>query len=245
MPKTSKAQLTKQPAFQRFQELLQQTGSRDLIWYHRIGQQVNRLYPADERGYGESHMPTLAEALGKSASFADTLWKTRSFFKKYDRSEVRSLCKAETAGGFVLTWSHMQSLLSLDDDDRSGFQEDCLNAEWSSKELHRRTKESREQPGRGGRRFRKPKDVETALRQLIHESRTWNRRYHEVWFHMDRPAIRLETRKGKSENIPELAAEAVEILKTIQFDLKESLLRLKDLAGSSKKKAKRRARKRR
>ncbi len=136
----------------------------------------------------------------------------------------------------------MQSLLSLDDEDRPGFQEDCLNAEWPCKELHRRIKESREPQGQGGRRFQKPKDVETALRQLIHESRTWDRRYNEVWFHMDEPAIRLEAGKYKSDDVAELAAEAVEVLKTLQSDIKEGLLRLKALKTTPKK-TKRRTRK--
>ncbi|MBT6155339.1 MAG: hypothetical protein HOH82_11805 [Planctomycetaceae bacterium] len=243
MPKPIKLPLKKQKAFQRLQELLQQSGRHDLLWYHRVGQEVNRLYPADDRGYGESHMPTLAEALGKSASYADTLWKSRLFWNEYERSEVRSLCKAEAAGGFVLTWSHMQSLLSLDDEDRPRFQEDCLNAEWPCKELHRRIKESREPQGQGGRRFQKPKDVETALRQLINESRTWDRRYHEVWFELDEPAIRLETGKGKSEDVAELATEAVKVLKTLQSDIEDCLPRLKALTGK-RKKVGRRAKKR-
>ena len=243
MPRPTKIPLKKQKAFQRLKELIQKTGNRDLLWYHRAGEQVNRLYPTDNRGYGESHMPTLAEALGKSASYADTLWKSRLFWNEYDRSEVRSLCKAETAGNSPLTWSHMLHLLSLDDDDRLAFQEDCVNGEWSCKELHRRIKESRVPQGQGGRRFRKPKSVEDALRQLIFECRTWDRRYQEVWFHMDTPAIRLETGKNKSEEVSELAAEAVEILETIQFDIKDCLPRLKALKTTPKK-TKRRARKR-
>jgi hypothetical protein len=243
MPRSKKLPLKKQKAFQRLKELLQHPGRHDLLWYHRVGEQVNRLYPADDRGYGESHMPTLAEALGKSASYADTLWKARLFWNKYERSEVRSLCKLKTANGIVLTWSHMLHLLSLGDEDRPGFQNDFLNAEWPCKELHRRVKESREPQGQGGRRFQKPQDVETALRQLIHESRTWDRRYNEVWFHMDEPAIRLETGKYKSEEVSELAAEAVEVLKTLQSDIKEGLLRLQALKTTSKR-TKRRARKR-
>ena len=242
MTRTSKPPLKKQKAFQRLQELFQQPGRQDLLWYHRVGEQVNRLYPADDRGYGECHMPTLAEALGKSASFADKFWKARLFWNEYKRAEIRSLCKPETAGSFVLSWSHMQSLLSLDHENRTEFQDDCLNAEWSSKELHRRIKESREPQGQGGRRFQKPKDAETALRQLIHESRTWNRRYREVWFHTKEPAIRPESGKGKYREVAQLAAEAVEVLKTLQFDIKEGLLRLKAL--KKPKKTTRRARKR-
>lgn len=104
--------------------------------------------------------------------------------------------------------------------------------------------QSRVPQGRGGRRFQKPKDVGTALRQLIHESRTWDRRYHEIWFHPDEPAIRLESGKYKSQEVGELAAEAVDVLKTLQADIKEGLLRLKALKANPKK-TKHRTRKRR
>jgi hypothetical protein len=240
MPKPKKLPLKKQKALQRLQDLFQQPGSRDLLWYHHIGQQVNQLCPADERGYGQNRMGSLATDVGKPASYADTLWKARSFFKKYDRSEVRSLCKPGTTNSFVLTWSHMLHLFSLDDDDRPGFQKDCLSDEWSCKELHRRIKEHREPQGQGGRRFRKPESVEDALRQLIFECKTWDRRFHEVWFSMDEPAIRLEAGKYKSQEVANLAAEAIEMLETLQSDIKEGLPRLKALKVAWKKTKRRR-----
>ena len=177
-------------------------------------------------------------------NYGATLWGTRSFFEKYDRPDVRVLRKPQTAGGFVLAWAHMINLISMDDEDRLEFQEKCLSEEWSSKELRQWIKAYREPQGHGGRRFQKPKDVETALRQLIHESRTWDRRYHEVWFELDEPAIRLEAGKGKSEDVAELAGRAIEILKTIQFDIENCLLPLKQLAAWHKTKKRRRAKKR-
>ena len=242
MPKTSKAQLTQKPAFQRLKKLFKQPGQKDLLWHYKAGESIYKLYPSDSRTYGEGHIRSLAIALDRKQTNVSKLWAMRSFYERYEQSEVKSLCKPETPGGFVLTWSHMVLLLSLEYDiDRLEYQEECIDGEWSSKELHRRIKEYREPKGKGGRRFRKPKSVEDALRQLIHESRTWDRRYHEVWFPLDDPAIRFVTGKNKTEKVSELAAEAVDILETIQFDLKDALLRLKDLAGASKKKGKRRA----
>ena len=243
MPKSSKAQLTKKPAFRQLKNLLNQTGNKNLLWYHDVGKRVRTLCPSEFRAYGEGRIQSLANALGKPESFGATLWGTRSFCEKYQRDEVCALCKPEIPGGFVLTWGHAILLISLDDEDRLEFQEDCLNAEWSSKELRRRIKEFREPQGQGGRRFRKPKSVEDAVRQLISESKTWDRRYREVWFHMDKPAIRLETGKYKSKEVSDLAAEAVEILETIQFDIKNCLPRLKALTGK-RKKTTRRAKKR-
>ena len=168
-----------------------------------------------------------------------------AFWNKYDRPEVRLLCKPEVPGGFVLTWAHMILLISMDDENQLEFQEKCITEEWSSKELHRRVKESREPQGQGGRRFRKPKDVESALRQLILESRTWDRRYTEVWFHVDKPAIRHETGKGKSEIVAELASAAVDELRTLQLNIENCLPQLKQLAAWHKKKKGQRAKKRR
>ena len=244
MNKASKAQLKKKPAFQRLKKLLSKTDKRDLLWRHDIGGCVYSLVLPEFRAYGEGRIERLAVALGKPDNFGAILWGTRSFFKKYDRPDVRALCKPETSGGFVLSWGHMLHLISLDDADRLGFQEDCLNAEWSCKELHRRIKEYREPLGHGGRHFKKPKSVEDALRQLIIESRTWDRRYHEVWFHMDEPAIRVETGMVKSEELAELAADAIYILETIQFDIKQCLPQLKQFAAWHEKKKGRRAKKR-
>ena len=135
-------------------------------------------------------------------------------------------------------------LISLDDADRLEFQEDCLNAEWSCKELHRRIKESRDPLGHGGRHFKKPKSVEDALRQLISDSETWDQRYRQVWFNLDDPAIRHETGKGKSEELAELASAAVDELKALQFDIENCLPPLKQLAAWHKTKKRRRAKKR-
>ena len=62
---------------------------------------------------------------------------------------------------------------------------------------------------------------------------------------MDEPAIRVETGVGKSEELAELASAAVDVLKSIQFDIENCLPRLKQLAAWHKKKVGRRAKKRR
>jgi hypothetical protein len=235
MPKLTKAQLTKKPAFGRLKKLLSKTDKRDLLWRYDIGRCAHSLVPSDNRAYGEGRIEHLAVALGKKENFGAILWATRSFYMKYDRPEVRVLCKPQNPGGFVLSWGHMIHLISLDDEVRTRFQEECLNAEWSCKELHRRIKESRVPQGQGGRHFRKPKSVEDALRQLVFESKTWDRRYREVWFELDEPAIRMATGKGKSEDVAELATEAVKVLKTLQSDIENCLPRLKALARKRKK----------
>ena len=61
---------------------------------------------------------------------------------------------------------------------------------------------------------------------------------------MDEPAIRLESGKYKSQEVSNLAAEAVDVLETLLFDIKNCLPRLKALKATPKK-TKRRARKRR
>ena len=55
--------------------------------------------------------------------------------------------------------------------------------------------------------------------QLIYESKTWDRRYREIWFHPNRPAIRLEAGKGKSEELAELLRKAVHVLEEMQPDI--------------------------
>jgi hypothetical protein len=69
MPRPTKLPLKKQKALQRLQDLFHQPGSKDLLWYHRVGQQVNQLCPADERGYGQNRMESLAEDVGRRCTF--------------------------------------------------------------------------------------------------------------------------------------------------------------------------------
>ena len=57
---------------------------------------------------------------------------------------------------------------------------------------------------------------------------------------MDGPAIRMESRKGKSREVAELAAEAFDVLEALQFDIKEALSRLKALTAKQKKVQRRR-----
>lgn len=247
MPRLSGLNSKQKKAFQRLQELLRQN-DRDILWYHRVGEQVNRLFPDYDRGYGERYIEGLAEDLEMPRTFADKLWKARVFVQRYSRAEVRDLLKPKESGYF-LRWSHIVHLLSLDDGDVPDFQEQCLENEWSVKELHNRIKEHRKPQGKGGRRFKRPKDVETALRQLTEETRKWLRQHDKVWFHADEPAIPSEPEKFQSQEVGTLVAQAADVLEMLQFKLKDALLRVKRLKGpkpkTKKKKNVKKMRKRR
>ena len=60
-PKT----LKQKPAFQRLRKLIDQPGKKDLLWYYRVGKEVEALFPAEVRGYGKSQIDSLTEALGQ------------------------------------------------------------------------------------------------------------------------------------------------------------------------------------
>ena len=126
MPKTRKTPLTRKPAFQRLKKLFKQPGQQDLLWHIKVGESIHKLYSSDSHAYGEGRIQSLAVALGKKENYASKLWSMRSFYEQYDKSEVISLCEPKSSNGYTLTWSHMIILLSLNDDDRLGFQEDCL-----------------------------------------------------------------------------------------------------------------------
>lgn len=215
--------LTKSPAFKRLKQLHDQPGKRDLLWYHQVGQQVDALHPSESREYGESRIQEIADALGEKASYGDKLWKARNFFEKYTRDEAKALNRPDPDSGYVLTWSHMVHLLSLDDFDRLWFEEDCLNAEWSTRELRQAIADDRGRKGKGGRRFQNPSNTEAALRQLIRESQMWHRRYQEVWFGVEDPAIEFEGRKRLTADIRKVVDEAVESLKILRHDIDQSL----------------------
>jgi hypothetical protein len=139
--------------FKRLKKLHDLPGQPDLLWYHRVGEQVVALHPSESRDYGQSRIEAIADALREKASYGDKLWKARNCFEKYDRDEVQYLNEPDPDSGYALTWSHMVHLLSLDDPDRLAFEEDCLNAEWSTRALKRAIDDYRPPKGRGGRRF--------------------------------------------------------------------------------------------
>ena len=155
-----KKPLRQQPAFKKIRELLKQTGQHDLLWYHRAGECVERLFPLEGgHQYGQGRMPEITAALGKTENFANALWQYRDFYRIYDRNEVKWLCNTNNTDGFRLTWTHIKHLLSLDGAERIGFQADCINAEWPTKELHRAIKDDQGHKSAGGRSFVRPKTL--------------------------------------------------------------------------------------
>ena len=233
------APLKQQPAFQRLKKLIDSQQPRDLLWYHRVGQEVERLCPSEQREYGHSKIESLAEALQQTKQFSQKLWHARRFFGMYDRSEVRGLAQPIEDSSFVLTWSHMIHLLSLDDADRSSFEEDCIDGEWSCKELLKRIQEFRGQQGSGGRRYQRPRNLAGGLRQLIAECQGWQRRFREVWFHPDNPAINWDDKAARSAEVSELCREAVDVLEKMLHGIKQRLTELREYSKKSKRKTRR------
>jgi len=248
-PKRKKP-LRQQPALKTLRQLIKQTGQRDLLSCHRAGDCVERLFPSEAgRQYGQGRMAEITTALGKPENFANLLWEYRDFFAKYDRGEVKWLCNTDNTDDFRLTWTHVKHLLSLDDAERIGFQADCINAEWSSKELHRAIKEFRGRKSAGGKPFVRPKTLDAGLRQIIDESNTWIRRHRQVWFDPDAPVIEIDSEVESPEQIPELLDETVDSWETMEPLIKEYLPRLKQMrawfkrqaAGKAKRKSAKRA----
>ncbi|MCH7725986.1 MAG: hypothetical protein IH991_05825 [Planctomycetes bacterium] len=230
--------LKQRPAFKTLRKLLNQSGRHDLLWYHRAGKCVETLFPREGgRRYGEGRMTAITTALRKSDNFANNLWEYRDFSTTYDRGEVRQLCKEASTGGFRLTWTHVKHLLSLDDSERIGFQHDCINAEWSSKELHRAIKEYRGRKSAGGKPFDRPKTLDAGLRQIIYESNTWIRRHRQVWFDADRPVIDQTNEQENPEQIPELLGEAIECWEEMEWLTKKYLPRLRQMRAWFKREA--------
>lgn len=101
-------------ALKRLKKLHDQPGQRDLLWYHRVGEQVAALHPSESREYGESRIEAIADALGEKTSYGDKFWKARNFFERYTNDDVRYLNEPDPDSDYVLKCSHMIYLLSLD-----------------------------------------------------------------------------------------------------------------------------------
>jgi hypothetical protein len=111
----------------------------------------------------------------------------------------------------------MEALLPLQEADRKELIEKCSDQKWCTRDLRRAIDGYRTRRKQGGRTFQKPADLPTALRQLIDESRQWDRRYHEAWFQADDPAIDADA--GTNSTTCELASEAIEMLESLRADI--------------------------
>jgi len=241
--RSSERPLNQRPAYKKLQSLLAKPGPKTLLWHHSVGKCVEELCPQDAKRYGSGGLKELAEKLLKSQSipgtpqpqsFANLLWAKRNFYNTYRRDEVEQLSKQAKEGGFELTWSHVVFLLTLDEPDCEDFQRRCIEAGWSSDELHRRIKEYRGVKGRGGVRFRRPDKEEDNLRQLIAESEMWQRRFRDVWFPADGTGICLDVKKAKPKELRKLREKAATILGEMQSDIKKCLANQKRQASKSK-----------
>jgi len=238
VPKKSSRHANDREARKRLRQLAQEP-VKDLLWHYQVGEQVDRICLAENRGYGDGLIEELAENLEIAAN---TLWTARTFSRVYSRREVRKLSKPSPTG-FKMTWGHVVHLVTFKDDveNRLWFEKHCQENEWSTRELRRQIKDFREPKGKGGRKFEHPENVETALRQLIDESQKWDKRFQEVWFRDDEPAIPSHAKEYRTQKARNLVADAVETLKTLESDIAEALKSLEQLNRklASKKKASR------
>jgi hypothetical protein len=68
----------------------------------------------------------------------------------------------------------------------------------------------------------------------------WHRRYQEVWFEGDDPAIDLQGRKRLSKDTRELVGQAIESLHEMRNDIEHSLDILNTVRKAKKKSARQR-----
>ena len=226
--------LNRQPAFRRLKKLVISPGPKDLLWYFRAGKEVERLCP--DREYGESKIESLAKALGQPNSFTQKLWNARKIVRRYDIARVKQLNQPVQGSKYRLTLSHITHLLSIIEPAvRSEFEDDCVREKWSTRELASRIQRYQGQKGHGGRKYQKPAALEDGLRQLIKVSTGWKRRFQQVWFHPDQPAIDLGSKRASTGEVAELCREAVEVLESIQAGIKRRLPELRSHTGVKKK----------
>ena len=83
MPKVTKAQLTKKPAFGRLKKLLSKTAKRDLLWYFDVGRSVRLLVPSEHRAYGEGRIEVINSGYPMTHT-GEQLEMLRKFGLQYD-----------------------------------------------------------------------------------------------------------------------------------------------------------------
>lgn len=180
------------PAFQRLVKLLDDPRN-EVLWYHKVGEQIEQLLPSDDRQHGSSQMEALHVAL-KARRSKNLLWDYRAFHRQFSRREVTNYMALAARRKFSLTWSHITYVKSIDDKAvRNATLKQCIERHWSSDELYRRIKPPPSNRRRTGKAFRPPQELKALLLQMNEECELWLRRWREAWFNSASPLRKLKT----------------------------------------------------
>jgi hypothetical protein len=159
---------------EHLRNLLRKPRLKDLEWYYKVGQTVQKMFPQQEgRQYGESKIEKIADAVEDHqehyarAALTHLLWSTREFVTTYTEAEAKRWADRKKCNGYHLTWSHVKYLLGAPDDQRKSLQAECWRQEWATGRLLAEVKCLRGgKRNAGGRRPTIPATKEVALVQI-------------------------------------------------------------------------------
>ena len=215
---------SQRPAFDRLAKLID-TPSRKLVWYHKVGTLVRKLFPDKERG--KDDVTNLAKALGPCR---EVLQKAARFALLYPKKE-----DVERLVGMGVDWTQLWISFPVKEN-REKLLRQAVEEGWTLTRLRFAVQDTygSKRRGVGGRRRKAPtpQGPEVALRELERRSQAWLLFYREAWKKVGKgewkdlvagwPAAGLD-------KLNELLDEADQALDDIEAACKEARQRLAEL----------------
>jgi hypothetical protein len=219
---------------------------------HTLGQLVLQVYEDSENTYGSKSIEKLSQALGRNTTI---LYDAKKFVELYSEEEVDQILQARNTSQQPLTWSHMEALIRLQDEDaRADMLELALQESLTAGELVKeiQKKSGGKKSNSTGRPLSKPKNFEGYLDSIMTTSEVVIKKATQVWFDEENDLVtaanaleevdeatlaKLDdtlTELGEHDNI------VGELTKALQ-DVKETLVAKLEAAEKEKKKAAKKA----
>lgn len=237
-PKSRHAQLER--SRDRLLLLFRTPRRNDLIWWYDIGVCVLKIFPPEDKHYGDRFMELLANLVKPERdpakkTIVTELYQCREFARKCDREEARQL--AAKVRQKVISRQHVAYLITVDEEDntktRDTFLDECVWYGWSTHELQREIQDDR-RPGLtrfGGRRprARTTSNPAIAARDIVVQARAWIARHDQYFGAPDSPLRKLrrpytDTHLKQLEAALEMLGEVAK-LSVKAHKMLESLLR--------------------
>ena len=229
-------------------ERLLREPTHDLHWYHRLGESVIELVPAD-RGhkYGQGRIDALAEQVrGLLPNPFNILRRARLFAQTYRRSELGRLRG--------VPWSQAALLAGVPDEEtRRRLERACKRHHLSYKALQERLREryGKRSPGRSEPRAIHDAGPLSALRGISSATTEWQRSYEARLRSPKSPLRKIASKKPTAElqallqttleQLKELGAAAAASEKTLEQLRRRVDRRLRAKAGRGQRATKQRA----
>jgi len=196
--------------FEQADKLLRSADANFLKARYSLGEIVSDVEKDPKSVYGAKAIDKLRTALGVNSNI---LYKARRFTELYTSDDLTQIMSARGKGGQSINWSHMEVLVTVEDDDmRNELTEKVLKEAWTARDLGKEVKKlfGGSRSNSNGRPMSKPKHFSGYLDSVISVSQGVQKKTNTVWL-------------SEEDNIHDAASTLSEINDDVMGKLQEAM----------------------